>query len=414
MKIFTTLFSAGLLLCACTTDITDETVTRTQPGTNTVQTTVSEPNEELFATPDKSADYSTNPALCVRYTLSKADVNRATSMGETSITDEQYAEIKAFVDENLKADKPYDTYRNIFKWITSNIKYAWEPPAYLDPYEVFKEKRCVCQGYANLLKTMCLTQGIPACVANGMLGTAGGHAWNYVYIGDKWYVSDPTNNQDFEMISDLSKYQKKLIPHRLDITLFEDDNFAYNFQDQHLNVSEVKTAPNAYISVPFSTNKLRVTSFHPTKAIPSNVTQIYLGENRKTLGDYTEELSRTMPHVEEIFVAAGNKKLSSYKGVVYQGANSTSPYYVPAGVTRLELKPMKVVEKNTVYYLDNLEELIIPEGTESIEAYAVEQCPNLKRIYIPESLTDIAENAFSECGNYEIVRVPTGIHEVMR
>lgn len=416
MKISTALISASLLFCACATDSMDtDAPAIVQPGNGTLQTTTSEANPELFPVKDSSKDYSLGyTADALRNLVNKMDPNRALGMGSVSITDEQMAEIKAFVDENLKADTPYDTYRKIFEWITKNVEYAYSAPAYLDPYDVFVYKRCVCQGYANLLRAMCISQGIPCFNANGMLGQLGGHAWAYVYAGDTWYVSDPTNNRDYEMRA-ISKYKDSLIPHSADITLLEDENFAYNFQDQHFNVSEVKNCAHAYLTVPYSAEGIRLSSFHPNKPIPANVTQIYLGSNIKTLGDYTESLAKTMPNLEEIFVDPTNKRLQSYKNVVYQGVNSTIPYYIPARVTRIELKPMKVLEKNTLTYLDNLEELVVPEGTETIEAYAVEACPNLKRVYVPEALTDIDPDAFYRCGDHvEIVRVPTGIHEVTK
>ena len=56
-----------------------------------------------------------------------------------------------------------------------------------------------CQGYANLLRTMCHTQGIPAFNANGELVPLGGHAWDYVCADSVWYVSDPTNNAQYKM-----------------------------------------------------------------------------------------------------------------------------------------------------------------------------------------------------------------------
>lgn len=416
MKISTAILSASLLFCACATDSLDnEPLPSIQPGNNTLQTTTSEANPELFPIMDSSKDYSLSyEAEKLRRLLLKMDVNRALVMGETHITDEQMAEIKTFVDENLKGDTPYDTYRKIFEWITQNVQYAFSAPAYLDPYDVFINKRCVCQGYANLLKTMCISQGIPAICVNGMLGTQGAHAWNYVYAGDQWYVSDPTNNREF-LMSNVEKYKNSLIPHRADLNLFEDENFVYNFQDKYFNVAEVKQCAHAYLTVPYSAEGIRINSFHPNEPIPSNVTQLYIGDNIKTLGDYTEELATMMPHLEEVFVDPANKRLQSYKNVVYQGTSSTTPYFIPARVTRIELKPMKVVEKNTLIYLDCLEELVIPEGTESIEAYAVESCPNLKRVYIPEALTDIDPDAFYRCGeNVEIVRVPTGIHEVTK
>ena len=71
---------------------------------------------------------------------------------------------------------------------------------------------------------------------------------------------------------------------------------------------------------------------------------------------------------------------------------------------RLELMPMEVMEKNTVYNQEGLQEIVIAKGTKSIEAWAVENCPNLKVAYIPES-TQVDENAFySVHKDFRIVR----------
>ena len=76
---------------------------------------------------------------------------------------------------------------------------------------------------------------------------------------------------------------------------------------------------------------------------------------------------------------------------------------------------MEVMDKNTLSFLDKLEEIVIAEGTKRIEQYAVERCPNLKTIYVPNSVTYIDKNAFADCGNnYQIINTTTGIHEVRK
>ena len=66
--------------------------------------------------------------------------------------------------------------------------------------------------------------------------------------------------------------------------MFEDDQFGYDFYQGHLNVSRVKTSGDI-LTVPFSTNKLRVSSFIPHHDLPKNVKQVYLGRNIVSLGD---------------------------------------------------------------------------------------------------------------------------------
>ncbi len=343
--------------------------------------------------------------------VDKMDRNRALEMGKTEITDEEFAEIKKFVDENLAGADGTETYENIFKWITTNIKYAWSgTPAYLKPYDVFTYKTCICQGYANLLKTMMITQGLPAFIANGWLGTVGGHAWNYVYDGKKWIVSDPTNGNQFNM-SSTSTYSDKLIPERADLDMFEDETFCYGFEENHVNINEVKAGVPDELTIPFGVAGFRISQFLPNKAVPENVRSISLGKYVRSLGEYVNMLAQKMPNLEEIAIDPTNNYLKSHKGVVYQGSSSVTPYFIPPAMKRVELKPMKTMGKNTICNLSGAEEIVIAEGTEVMEPYAIENCPNLRRVYVPE-LTKVEENALYGCPNAEIIQVATGIKDI--
>lgn len=409
--------AAALLLAGCTNDLDDALLpdgTTVCPDPSVKTDGTADYNPELFPQPDGSPRASTSSeALALCQIINKIDVKQAMTLGSLSIADEQYAEIKDYVDKNLKGATQTETYHNIFAWITKNVSYAWSGDAYLDPYDVFIHKRCVCQGYANLLRTMCHTQQIPAFNANGWLGTLGGHAWDYVCPDGEWIVSDPTNNQEFKM-ANYSSYAQKLIVKGADLTLFENDEILTTFKEGHYNLQQVKRSPNCYFVVPFSLGGFRITSFNLGRALPDNVTQVYLGKNIETLGEYPEDMARYMPNVQEIFVDPSNRKITSYGGALYKGTGTT-PILVPPACRRIQLKKMKVMEKNTLINLDQLEEIVLAEGTQSIEAYAVESCPKLRRVYVPSTVTSIDEKAFYRCpADVEIIRMPTGIHEVTR
>ncbi len=95
------------------------------------------------------------------------------------------------------------------------------------------------------------------------------------------------------------------------------------------------------------------------------------------------------------------------------GRYQQAPYYIPAGMKRVELRLLEKVEKNTIYNLPYVEEIVFAEGTKYLEAYAIENCPRLKRVYVPETVTVIEENAIYRCpSDVEIVRGITGIHNV--
>ena len=357
------------------------------------------PPSGTFAEDDGAAKASGTPARDAANFLTEAGAQAIKGLGSIEISDAQYEEIKGFTDELVKdAQSDKDKYDLIFKWITGNISYAQD---YVDnnPYPVFQTGKAICQGYANLLTVMLQSQGIAAVNTNGMLDPVGGHAWNYVYL-DQWYVSDPTNNGSFRM-SDFSSYTH-LVPLSLDMTLFEDDNFVFNYQEGHLNLSRVKKGEKQ-LTVPFSTNGFRVTSFNPTAELPSNVEELYIGKNIQTLGEGIIGLNQYAPSVKYAYVDSKNAKMTGYGQVVYRYQQS-EPLYVPAAATIIQLKGTATLGKNFLKNHAKVETLIIPQGTQKLEAYAIENCPNLQKVYLPKN-AKVDENAFYGVhSNFQIIR----------
>ena len=350
-----------------------------------------------FAKDDGAQQLGGSSAEKVTSLLKKAGSEAMKGLHRIVISEEEYKEIDAFTHELVDGlETPMEVYQQIFQWIVSNIKYA---SGYVDnnPYPVFKTKEAICQGYANLLAVMLHTQDIPACVANGMLNPVGGHAWNYVYLDD-WYVSDPTNNGYF-LMSDPSSYTH-LVPLQLDVNLFEDEQFVFNFYEGHLNIREVKESGKQLI-VPFSTNGFQVTSFNPDTELPSNIEEIYIGKNIQTLGESLIGLDIYAPSVKYAFVDTSNQKMESYGQVVYRNAFT---YYVPAAATIIQFKDYDTLGKNILKGHNKVETVVIQAGTKKLEAYAFEDCPNLQKAYIPKE-TIVDNNAFYGVhNNFKIIR----------
>lgn len=348
-----------------------------------------------FAKDDGSTIYD-SPTKLVADLLTKAGPEIIKGLGYITITEKEYQEIKEFTDQLVKEVKnPFDIYSTIFKWVTTNVEYT--NGVNNDPYPVFKNLQGVCQGYANLLSVMLHSQKIYAFIANGILNPVGGHAWNYVYI-DQWYVSDPTNNGHF-LMSDPSSYTH-LVPLQLDVNLFEDEKFVFNFYEGHLNIREVKESGKQLI-VPFSTNGFQVTSFNPDTELPSNIEEIYIGKNIQTLGESLIGLDIHAPSVKYAFVDTSNQKMKSYGQVVYRNAFT---YYVPAAATIIQFKDYDTLGKNILKGHNKVETVVIQAGTKKLEAYAFEDCPNLQKAYIPKE-TIVDNNAFYGVhNNFKIIR----------
>lgn len=348
-----------------------------------------------FAKDDGSTIYD-SPTKLVADLLTKAGPEIIKGLGYITITEKEYQEIKEFTDQLVKGvKKPFDIYSTIFKWVTTNVEYT--NGVNNNPYPVFKNLQGVCQGYANLLSVMLHSQKIYAFIANGILNPVGGHAWNYVYI-DQWYVSDPTNNSHF-LMSDPSSYTH-LVPLQLDVNLFEDKQFVFNFYEGHLNIREVKESGKQLI-VPFSTNGFQVTSFNPDTELPSNIEEIYIGKNIQTLGESLIGLDIHAPSVKYAFVDTSNQKMESYGQVVYRNAFT---YYVPAAATIIQFKDYDTLGKNILKGHNKVETVVIQAGTKKLEAYAFEDCPNLQKAYIPKE-TIVDNNAFYGVhNNFKIIR----------
>lgn len=348
-----------------------------------------------FAKDDSSTIYD-SPTKLVADLLTKAGPEIIKGLGYITITEKEYQEIKEFTDQLVKGVKePFDIYSTIFKWVTTNVEYT--NGVNNNPYPVFKNLQGVCQGYANLLSVMLHSQKIYAFIANGILNPVGGHAWNYVYI-DQWYVSDPTNNSHF-LMSDPSSYTH-LVPLQLDVNLFEDEQFVFNFYEGHLNIRVVKESGKQLI-VPFSTNGFQVTSFNPDTELPSNIEEIYIGKNIQTLGESLIGLDIHAPSVKYAFVDTSNQKMESYGQVVYRNAFT---YYVPAAATIIQFKDYDTLGKNILKGHNKVETVVIQAGTKKLEAYAFEDCPNLQKAYIPKE-TIVDNNAFYGVhNNFKIIR----------
>ncbi|MDO4790609.1 MAG: transglutaminase domain-containing protein [Porphyromonas sp.] len=373
---------------------------------------------DLFPKADNSRELKGYPAERVFAILTSINFDKVLPLGETKISETQLKEIKNISDELIrekKAKTQREKHDALFGWIRKNVKYGhvFKPniPDYNSAYTTFKYQEAICQGYSNLLKVMCYTQGITAPVTNGLarfntLGDPGGHAWNYVLLDGKWFVSDATNGIFYDA-NDSKKYDF-LLPERLDFPLWKDDKITYTYQNRELTAETVlEIFTDTKLIVPYSVAGFQIGNFNP-KSLPKSVTEVYLGANIKMLGvPGRRHLIESGKNIEKIFIDPANAYLEEYKGAIYEKAGNTEiPILIPAQLKSLTLKPIKTVGKNIIYGHEGLQELRFGEGTDVIEDYAIEACPNLQTVYIPKSVRNIGKQAFYRCNpKLKIVRV---------
>ena len=350
-----------------------------------------------FPVEDDSRLLSGSDAAKFKVILEKTD-HSFIGMETTRISDAEYQEIKAFTDELVRTSGQGNVYLTLFDWVHKNIKYDYSDN---DPYPVFKNRKGVCQGYANLLKVMCLTQGIPSLVVLGDLKGVGAHAWNYSYAYGKWTVGDPTNGGNFAM-DDLASYENRLVPRVTDITIYEDEGFSYGYS-YGINVKAIKVNREE-ITIPFGVMGYQIEMLNPQMVLPQGIRDIYIGSNIRNFGLYGGDmLDRNAPLLQNVFVVKNNPELEDYEGIVYRKQEEL-PCLIPAGREVIKFKAVRVIPKNVLYGHQTVKEIWFGEGTEKIENSAIENCPQLQKIYVPNSVTQIAENAFLNVSNAQVIR----------
>lgn len=383
-----------------------------------MQVSCSDDNKMSIVTP---ADESENAALAPAHTFPKDDgstelngingkkaydllVKAGPSVGNTisyiEIASNEYIEIAQYTSNLVKDCKTAEEkYLKIFNWLTSNIKYTYGVSN--NAYPVFKSKKGICQGYANLLKVMLHTQNIPCVNVNGTI-PEGGHAWNYVYYNDKWYCSDPTNG--IRYAADEYAKRSNFSPTMFEVTLFEDEYCTYGFYEGHLNVNSIKSG-NSSVVIPYSAGGFKVTMLNPRTG-SGDVTELYIGTNITTLGENVIGLESGTPMLENIYVDPENSSLESFSNVVYTKNKNNYSIIVAAPATKfIELKPIPSFDKESkIKNLKYLETITFVPGTEKIGDWTVENCPMLHTAYIaPETIVN--KNAFKgTAANFQIIR----------
>lgn len=68
-----------------------------------------------------------------------------------------------------------------------------------------------------------------------------------------------------------------------------------------------------------------------------------------------------------------------------------------------EQSSIKDINGSTFVYLQNLEEVLLPESITKIGNYTFGYCKNLKKIYLPKSITSINNTAFNNCDKTNLV-----------
>jgi hypothetical protein len=367
--------------------------------------------------------------------MSEEDRNQLThldsyEMKRLELTDEQYQIIRDYT-LNLTKDCGTDA-----KKIVAVVDFARSGTAVEDapacpsgmnpnsPYAVFKNRQGVwCQGYANLCRTMLASLDIPCVISHGYLLVGEGfegHAWNYVYCEGDWVVADAA--QRYSYMDNLSDILRLYTTTEFEQTIYTENGLEFTFYEGGLGVIGYSGESKELI-VPESCHDHPVVSVHPISfyarhplttssaeriVLPKTVEHGIISTQLNNGGsEYQELRSFQSPSLKEIEVAEDNPAYASYKGILYD-KNFSRILAIPQALTDVELKPLKVLDKDTLAGLSNPRTVKIAEGTETIESDTFNNFTSLESVYIPASVTVIDDQAFSQCNTDFIIYAPEG------
>ncbi len=112
-----------------------------------------------------------------------------------AITDAQFEELRqAALQAVAGCTTQYEKIKAIMAFVADRTYYDYyayynNKPSYWSPYEVYEQKRAMCSGYAKLMRTLCISIGIPCMDLEGHA-----HEYNAVYDSEnaKWIFVDAT------------------------------------------------------------------------------------------------------------------------------------------------------------------------------------------------------------------------------
>ena len=324
-------------------------------------------------------------------------------------TAEQQAEMDEAVadllDElNLDGLTDYEKIRGVYDYMTENIVYDYENlnnEEYFLQYTAYAaliNGTSVCQGYANLFYRLMLELDVDNRIIVGEV-PGGGHAWNIVELGDRYYLLDATwdaPRAEWGMPYDYFLRGTEY---------FDDDHVAdtsiCTFYPSY-DVSDTDYVPGQDPNAPGAPEDNRCGDNLTWELSSDGVLTISgIGE----MWDYPEEYPGWYRYVNQIRKCVIEEGVTNIGEYVFYDCHALEDIQIPDSVTAIGFQAFgKCV---------SLTSLEIPDSVQAIGPYAFENCTSLTSLEIPEGVLLLNNGVFLNCNKLQSVTIPASIDSII-
>ena len=349
------------------------------------------------------------------------------------VTEEQYNELQQVALEvTSDCDTQYEKIQAITEYVANRTYYDYHyylgigDWTYTNAYDVYKEQRTVCEGYANLVRALCMTVDIPCMKISGA-----NHAYNGAYDSDheRWVLTDATWCSKNDYTTDQEWKYRGSDLEWFDITLetlqlygtyyheiFDLTGILYNsayyriynrsgsgpaatYRNYENWLIQPTDAAGETVKIPSEIEGIRV--FCDSFEHESRVKVLDLSESGITYL-YRYGLTECTSLEKIIFPDT----LESIDQAVFH--NCTSLKTVDLSNTQIQTLPSDCFENCT-----SLEKVVLPKTVTTMRSEAFLGCSNIKEIDLSTtSISEMPGDVFEGCVKLEEIKLPTSLKAV--
>lgn len=335
-------------------------------------------------------------------------VNPEAHLDKYSLTETEEAELLAVAQEAAAGcSTDYEIISAVTRFIADEIYYDYDyydgrtTTLYYRPYEVWTNKRTVCEGYARLTKELLNLLNIPC-----MCILAENHKYNGAYDSDndRWIYLDTTwaSGNTYEY----GEFEKG----------------TYSASRFDMTIEKLSSLSNHQV-------------YGVSGIVVDNMEYELVTPKTKDEWANTEVWSISVNGVTDDFASAGvefessiaNVKVTVLNESAFSGCDTITTAIIPEGITAIKngaflnctnLTSVSIPDSvttiaSTVFKnCTSLETVVIPDSVTSLGNFVFRGCTSLRNVTLPKGLTSIGSALFRECTSLAGITIPEGVTEI--